>query len=104
MRISKKILCRHWVHSHEEDTETELVFRPAAYPFPPSRGRLAFELRADATARVTRPGSTDRPVRGCGRWALRGAVLEIEVPEDATRLRVHTIDSASAERLVLRKG
>ena len=41
-----------WVHSHEEDTATEQVFRRAHYAFPPSRGREALELRSDGTAAV----------------------------------------------------
>ncbi len=35
-------LLRHWIHSHEEDTLAVQVYRPAEYPFPPSRGRTGF--------------------------------------------------------------
>jgi hypothetical protein len=40
-----------WVHSHEEDTDDETVFRAAdsGYAFPPSRGREALELRVIAS-------------------------------------------------------
>ena len=31
----------------EEDTNTEMVFRPATYNFPRSRGRRSFELKTD---------------------------------------------------------
>ena len=43
----RKLLYRHWVHSHEEDTDTETVYRPATWPFPPSRGRTGFDLKPD---------------------------------------------------------
>lgn len=102
--VSKKILCRHWVHSHEEDTETEMVFRPADHAFPPSRGRLAFELGADGAAHVTQPGATDRPAAATGSWTLEEDVLAIETPKGSTRRRVYRIASASRDRLVTRRG
>lgn len=35
------------LHSHEEDTDTETVYRPADYDFPLSRGRSGFDLKQD---------------------------------------------------------
>ena len=46
-QINQDALYQHWVHSHEEDTNTEIVFRPATYNFPRSRGRRSFELKTD---------------------------------------------------------
>ena len=66
-RIPAGILCQHWVHSHEEDTETEMVFRPASHPFPRSRGRRSFELRPDGTF-VEGPSGAER---------LGGIVLQL---------------------------
>jgi len=40
---------RRWIHSHEEDTEEFLVYRPSGYSFPPARGRQAFEIKKDGT-------------------------------------------------------
>lgn len=60
----------HWVHSHEEDTEDEMVFRPATYGFPPSRGRTSFELRPDGTYVESSPGPVDVPEESRGQWAL----------------------------------
>jgi hypothetical protein len=45
-QIDRKALAQKWVHSHEEDTDDEMVFRPASYAFPRSRGRNSFELEA----------------------------------------------------------
>ncbi len=42
-----ELLRQCWVHSHEEDTEGEQVFRPTSYALPPSRGRAGFELQGD---------------------------------------------------------
>jgi hypothetical protein len=102
MSISKQTLCRRWVHSHEEDAEGQKVFRPADYPFPPSRGRLSFELSADGSARVRRPGATDRAVGSRGHWKLEDDVLELDTPRDATRRRVYAVVSSSPEKLVVR--
>jgi hypothetical protein len=59
-----------WVHSHEEDTADEMVFRPATRPLPPSRGRMAFDLRADGTYVERSPGPTDVPEESSGSWSL----------------------------------
>src|SRR5215510_6119424 len=42
-------LYQTWLHSHEEDTATETIYRPSSYAFPPSRGRMGFTLNADGT-------------------------------------------------------
>jgi hypothetical protein len=67
---NERVLHRRWVHSHEEDTETELVFRPDTYSFPPSRGRRSFELRRDGTYRERGPGPADAPEESAGRWLV----------------------------------
>ena len=99
----RTLLTRRWLHSHEEDTAEETVYRPADYPFPPSRGRMGFELRPDGTlVRIgiaARDGVTAQP----GHWS----VSEGDSPELALRsggseevLRVKAVD---ADRLTIRK-
>jgi hypothetical protein len=39
-----RALCRKWIHSNEEDTEEESVYRPENFNFPPSRYRNQFEI------------------------------------------------------------
>lgn len=51
------------------------MFRPADYPVPPSRGREAWDLRADGTLTVRRPGPTDVPQQAEGTWVLDGRNL-----------------------------
>jgi hypothetical protein len=67
-----------WVHSHEEDTDDELVFRSesSGYDFPRSRGREALELRPDGSYGSTVPGPADKPeASGGGAWAVDGDKL-----------------------------
>jgi hypothetical protein len=68
----EELLRGRWVHSHEEDTDDEMVFRPADQPFPPSRGRTSFELRPDGTYVETSPGPADVPEESEGSWSLEG--------------------------------
>jgi hypothetical protein len=88
------------VHSHEEDAGGEQVFRPASFPFPPSRGRHTFELRSDGSYAGTVPGPTDRPEPGEGAWTLRGDELELSGADGPTE-SFHVV-SAEPDRLVLR--
>jgi hypothetical protein len=48
-------LAQAWVHSHEEDTATTTVYRPAGFPFPPSRGRKGFHLQPGGTLTARNP-------------------------------------------------
>jgi hypothetical protein len=101
--IDRSALEGAWVHSHEEDTTREQVFRPADFAFPPSRGRRGFELRPDGSYAETAPGPTDRPEEASGTWELDDDTLVLS-PSDARgseRMRVAAVD---AERLVLARG
>jgi hypothetical protein len=54
-------LTGHWRHSHEEDEANGIaVFRPIAFPFPPSRGRAEFELLPDGHACFCAVGRGDQ--------------------------------------------
>jgi lipocalin-like protein len=99
--VDPEILHRRWVHSHEEDTGADQVFRPASYSFPPSRGRSAFDLHPDGSYGDSGPGPTDKPEqRGDGTWKLEGDKLELHAGDGTTR--VLKIESASPDRLVVR--
>jgi hypothetical protein len=89
-------LAGRWVHSHEEDTPDQMVFRSADYAFPPSRGREAIELRPDGSYAGTVPGPVDKPVAGdTGEWTLE---------DDGRRLRLgdRVLDVTSVEDGVLK--
>jgi hypothetical protein len=96
--IERERLVGRWLHSHEEDTDDELVFRSAdsGFSFPPARGREVLELHPDGTYGGTVPGPDDRPApSGGGRWALEDGdrlvlpdrVLEITAADEGV-LRV----------------
>ncbi len=87
-------LAGRWVHSHEEDSGDEMVFRPADYAFPPSRGREAIELHPDGSYTGSVPGPVDKPEATEGEWSL----------EDGGRLRLgdRVLDVTSVGDGVLR--
>lgn len=101
-RDTERVLRRRWVHSHEEDTDKEMVFRPAAFEFPPSRGRRSFELRPDGALVEGGIGPTDRPVETQGIWELRDDRLVLRRGPSETP-RVMRIASVDDDRLVVEK-
>ena len=88
----------NWIHSHEEDSGDEQVFRPPSFAFPPARvGRSSIELRPDGTYVEREPGPVDAPVEsGSGKWSLEGDRLL--VGSDAWE-----ITSAEPDRLKIRR-
>jgi hypothetical protein len=84
-------LVGRWLHSHEEDTETETVYRRAPYSFPPSRGRAGFELAPDGTAHEIGIGPTDKPTTSRGQWRL----------DDDNQLQLN-LESGGGRRLTVR--
>jgi len=100
-KIDVSLLAQEWVHSHEEDTATTRVYRPARFPFPPSRGRRGFHLQPGGTLTARKPGPTDRTVVAAGRWKLRDERLELSPQgEDAQILHVESLEP---DRLVVKK-
>ena len=91
-----------WVHSHEEDTEEEMVFRPASHPFPPSRGRTSFELRPDGTYLERSPGPVDVPEESEGSWSLEGDRLVLGA-EGQRSGHAWEVKAAEVDRLIVRK-
>ncbi len=63
-----------WTHSHEEDHDGLLVFRPSDWDFPPARGRDSFTLGPQGHLGTRGPGPDDRSVQGTGTWSYDGAL------------------------------
>ncbi len=102
-KIDSQYLAQHWVHSHEEDSDKEMVFRPATFKFPPSRGRSSFDLKPDGSLAESGPGPADRTQSTAGKWRLEGdrnLVLQSSAPGES---RVLQIASADRNRLVIKK-
>jgi hypothetical protein len=95
-------LHQEWVHSHEEDLGDEMVFRPASFKFPLSRGRRSIDLCRDGTLRHARPGPADRRQRSEGRWEIDGHTLKLYAADGKAPTEVLRIVSVSPDRLVLR--
>jgi hypothetical protein len=92
----------HWVHSHEEDTDAEMVYRPASYSFPPSRGRTSFELRDDGSYVERSPGPVDVPVESKGSWSLEGDRLLLGADGDDPG-HAWEVSAVEGDRLILKK-
>jgi hypothetical protein len=102
--IDRNALRQHWVHSHEEDTETERVFRPSSFAFPRSRGRSAMALKPDGGLVETGIGPTDRPQESRGSWKLEGDdTLSIYETGKKKPVRTMKIVSLDKDRLVVKK-
>jgi hypothetical protein len=102
MAIPHELLYGRWLHAHEEDTEDEMVFRPATTDLPPSRGRRGLELNPDGTYAEIRPGPDDRPEKASGGWAVEDDEwLVVETEARASR-RMHIV-AADGDRIVVRK-
>ena len=98
---SEASLHGRWVRSQEDDSGDELVFRPASYSFPPSRGRTSIELRPDGSYVECAPGPVDVPEEWTGRWSLEGKRLVLEADGDRPG-HAWEIAAAGDERLTLK--
>lgn len=102
--IERDHLVGRWVHSHEEDTGTEMVLRRSGYVFPPARGRTSFDMRVDGTYVETAPGATDRPEDRAGRWELEeGGRLVLTPAGGPGHDRVLMVTAADHDVLRLRQ-
>ena len=100
---TERIVRQRWVHSHEEDTDKEMVFRLADFQFPPSRGRRSFELKPDGSLVEGGIGPTDRPVETQGIWELEDdtrLVLRLDPSETPRLMQIASVDE---DRLVIEK-
>ena len=99
----RRLLQRHWVHSHEEDTATETVYRPATWPFPPSRGRTGFDLKPDHRCAGFAIAPADGVEEHPATWELDDDD-RLTIYDDRQRpVRVMQLVSVEGDRLVVRK-
>lgn len=102
--LPPEVLGQRWVHVQEEDTDDEMVFRPADQPLPPARGgRERFEFKPDGTFLERAPGPTDAPEERSGSWKLEEGKLLLESDDAPEGLRVLEISAAEPDRLVVKK-
>jgi hypothetical protein len=101
--VQRELLQRRWVHAHEEDTDEEMVFRPAEYPLGPSRGRVAFELHADGSFSESGLGAADVPEQGGGTWRLERETIVLSEAATGGVPREMAIASVDEDRLVVKR-
>jgi hypothetical protein len=94
-----------WLHSREEDTPIQTVYRPADFDFPPARiSRPGYELKADGSCTVLGGSPHDGWSRERGTWELRAgdpAEITLTLPNGTREvLRVVSVDQ---QRLVIQK-
>lgn len=103
MNLSDELVDKPWLHSHEEDTADEMIFRPASFAFPPSRGRSGFVLQPGGTAVLTGPDPSDRPSDRPATWQIEGGErLVLQGPGDSARIL--EIKSATPDKLVVKNS
>jgi hypothetical protein len=93
-----------WLHSHEEDTASAMVFRPRDYPLPPARWRDAIELRADGTCIWHGSSPDDRGQAVPGSWQDLGngrAEISSSAAEGGSSPRL--VHSWAPDKLVIQK-
>jgi hypothetical protein len=103
-KINPQDLHQHWVHSQEEDTATEAVYRPDTYPFPPARGRTSFDLRPLGALVKSAIAPDDRRAKSQGNWKLEdGDKLAFYADDPAKPEEVMRIASVTKDKLVIHK-
>lgn len=83
---------QHWVHSHEDDRADFRAFRPAAYAFPPARGREGFEIKKDGNCTHHQIGPVDVPVLVEGKWSMPDKqILRIAPSDGSAAIDLHIL-------------
>ena len=103
MTVDPAALCGSWLHSREEDTATEVVYRPVSFRFPRSRGREGLQLSADGTAIFAGIGPTDLAQHQGGRWRLEQTRLHLDFDDPAAAPRVLDLVEVTPDRLVAKR-
>ena len=102
-KLNLEYLHKKWVHSKEEDTDSEMVYRPSTYNFPPTRGgRVSLDINADGTVLTTGdPGADDRVEYKKANWKIDKNNLILS--DAATAQKNLKILSLDEKKLVVEK-
>ena len=100
---NENCIYKHWIHSHEEDTENKKVYRPSTFEFPPSRGRDGFEIRENGEFILSFPGPTDRSEKTFGNFTIDSNKLNVELVS-IQKSYTMTILSCDENRLIIQKN
>jgi hypothetical protein len=101
--IERRLLPGTWRHSHEEDTGDTLVYRRQSFAFPPSRGRHAFELRADGNGVEQGIAPADGRATTPVTWTMDPDDTVVLTDASGKIVRRMRVASAGRNRLVIRR-
>ena len=101
----KEEIQQRWYHAHEEDTDTEKVYRPVPEDknIPPGRGRELLTLNPDGTMVKGGSAPNDARTETDGAWTLEDDQLALYPKAGSKPSRVMKIASVSKDRLVVKK-
>lgn len=91
----------HWIHSHEEDTQGVMVYRREGYSFPPSRGRIGFDVREGGKLIYSGIGPADGSEQFSGSWTI-GAPNEISITVGSDRIRPFVLHVVACDAQALK--
>jgi hypothetical protein len=92
---------KYWIHSREEDTGGALVYRPANYNFPPSRGREGFEIKKSGEFIQHAIGRDDRSKKVIGHFKVVES-NRLYISFDEVQLKAFTLQILICDDNVLR--
>ncbi len=103
-KIDKAALQKHWLHSSEEDTESEMVLRPADYDFPLTRRpRESFDFKSDGSLSRGKASPSDSLEQQKGRWTLEDDSLILYPESGREAIQEFRIASIGPDRLVIKR-
>ncbi len=104
MKDLRSCILGHWMHSHEEDAQDVVVYRPADYKFPPSRGRRGFEFREGGKLVYFGIGRADGTEQFSGSWVVESSNrIRIEVNSERIQPFVLQVVSCNDQSLEVRR-
>jgi hypothetical protein len=102
--FNEECIYNHWIHSYEEDTENEKVYRLSTFEFPPSRGRDGFEIKENGEFILYITGPADRPQKIFGNFTIESNKLHVELTSNIQKSYTMTILSCDENQLKIQKS
>ncbi len=79
LKKKRELLCRTWVHAHEQDDGKVKTYVPSTTELPPSRPRRKLVFNSDGSMQMITGGRSDRGESTSGKWSWLNKGAEIEV-------------------------
>jgi len=101
MQDLQSCILGHWIHSHEEDAQGVMVYRPANYNFPPSRGRRGFDFREGGELVYFGIGRADGSEQFSGSWVIEGS-NRVRIKVNSQRIQPFVLQVVSCDDQALK--